>query len=194
MMDECDKVSGDSPETSKRDNTEPSGSSAKLPQEPHLSRTSLKRHLRKTYGQRLLERVKRYFRCMLDHAAYASNAVFLMRCRAMRILPRDYRVECRDIKNTNHVVRILDECSYRLMLADLHYNKLRKAQVSSLMDRLLKKLEKNLSPEDLSSVVGLAKAKYENVFDATSYRQNSMFDELLKEYGIDQKKKGVKKE
>ncbi|XP_077562797.1 uncharacterized protein LOC144178663 [Haemaphysalis longicornis] len=186
MLDESAKGAGDTLESSMLDKTELNDSSAKQP--PHVSPSSLKRHLRKTYGRRPMELVNRYFRSMFDLASYANNAAFLMRCRAMRIVPRAYRVDCRDIKNTRHVVRILDECSYRLMLADLDYNRLRKVQVSRLLERLHEKLEKIMSPEDLSSVVVLAKAKYENIFEATRDKQRGMFADLLKEYDIDQKK------
>ncbi|KAH7946407.1 hypothetical protein HPB49_024547 [Dermacentor silvarum] len=189
MPEESNKAAGDTLETSALDKTEMSEtSSAKQQQQSHSSPSSLKRHLRKTYGRRPMELVNRYFRSMFDLASYANNAAFLMRCRAMRVVPRVYRVECRDIKNTRHVVRILDECSYRLMLADLDYNRLRKVQVSRLLERLHEKLEKIMSPDDLRNVVLLAKGKYENVFEATRDKQRAMFADLLKEYDIEPKK------
>lgn len=185
MPEESNKAAGDTMETSalgKDDRM--SETSANQQQSP----SSLKRHLRKTYGRRPMELVNRYFRSMFDLASYANNSAFLMRCRAMRVVPRVYRVECRDIKNTRHVLRILDECSYRLMLADLDYNRLRKVQVSRLLERLHEKLEKIMSPEDLRNVVILAKARYENIFEATRDKQRGMFADLLKEYEIEPKK------
>lgn len=185
MLEESNKAAGDTMEMNaleKNDMSESSGS------KQHVSPSSLKRHLRKTYGRRPMELVNRYFRSMFDLAAYANNAAFLMRCRAMRVVPKAYRVDCQEIKNTRHVVRILDECSYRLMLADLDYNRLRKVQVSRLLERLHEKLEKIMSPEDLSSVVVLSKAKYENIFETTRDKQRNLFAELMKEYEIEQKK------
>ncbi|EEC00726.1 reverse transcriptase, putative [Ixodes scapularis] len=187
MLEDSNKAAGDTLETStldKHDMSESSGSNSKQ----HVSPSSLKRYLRKTYGRRPMELVNRYFRSMFDLASYANNAAFLMRCRAMRVVPRAYRVDCREIKNSRHVVRILDECSYRLMLADLDYNRLRKVQVTRLLERLHEKLEKIMSAEDLSSVVVLSKGKYESIFEATRDKQRNMFAELLKEYEIDQKK------
>uniref|UniRef100_A0A1E1WZW5 Putative reverse transcriptase n=1 Tax=Amblyomma aureolatum TaxID=187763 RepID=A0A1E1WZW5_9ACAR len=185
MPEESNKAAGDTMETSALGKDDKmSDTSANKQQSP----SSLKRHLRKTYGRRPMELVNRYFRSMFDLASYANNAAFLMRCRAMRVVPRVYRVECRDIKNTRHVVRILDECSYRLMLADLDYNRLRKVQVSRLLERLHEKLEKIMSAEDLRNVVVLAKARYENIFEATRDKQRAMFADLLKEYEIEPKK------
>ncbi|XP_075748063.1 uncharacterized protein LOC142813982 [Rhipicephalus microplus] len=192
MPEESNKAAGDTLETSALDKTEMSETSSNKQQpqqQPHASPSSLKRHLRKTYGRRPMEMVNRYFRSMFDLASYANNAAFLMRCRAMRVVPRAYRVECRGIKNTRHVMRVLDECSYRLMLADLDYNRLRKVQVSRLLERLHEKLEKIMSPEDLRNVVLLAKGKYENVFEATRDKQRAMFNDLLKEYDIEPNKK-----
>ncbi|KAK8768410.1 uncharacterized protein LOC144135124 [Amblyomma americanum] len=191
MPGESNKAAGDTVGTStlgKDDNM--SEASANKQQSP----SSLKRHLRKTYGRRPMELVSRYFRSMFDLALYANNAAFLMRCRAMRVVPRTYRVECRDINNTRHVVRILDECSYRLMLADLDYNRLRKVQVSRLIERLHEKLQKIISPEDLRKVVVMAKARYENIFEATRDKQRAMFADLLKEYEIEPKKTGENQE
>lgn len=191
MPEESNKAAGDTLETSALDKTDMSETSAnkQQQQQSHSSPSSLKRHLRKTYGRRPMEMVNRYFRSMFDLASYANNAAFLMRCRAMRVVPRVYRVDCRDIKNTRHVVRILDECSYRLMLADLDYNRLRKVQVSRLLERLHEKLEKIMSSDDLRNVVLLAKGKYENVFEATRDKQRAMFNDLLKEYDIEPNKK-----
>uniref|UniRef100_G3MMN1 Uncharacterized protein n=1 Tax=Amblyomma maculatum TaxID=34609 RepID=G3MMN1_AMBMU len=184
MPEESNKAAGDTMETSALGKDDKMSDTSANKQSP----SSLKRHLRKTYGRRPMELVNRYFRSMFDLASYANNAAFLMRCRAMRVVPRVYRVDCRDIKNTRHVVRILDECSYRLMLADLDYNRLRKVQVSRLLERLHEKLEKIMSPDDLRNVVVLAKARYENVFEATRDKQRAMFADLLKEYEIEPKK------
>ncbi|XP_064469402.1 uncharacterized protein LOC135384110 [Ornithodoros turicata] len=186
MLEESNKAAGDTLETST--NLDKSVGDMSETASKHVSPSSLKRHLRKTYGRRPMELVNRYFRSMFDLAAYANNSAFLMRCRAMRVVPKVYRVDCRDIKNTRHVIRILDECSYRLMLADLDYNRLRKVQVTRLLERLHEKLEKIMSAEDLRNVVLLSKTKYEHIFEATRDKQRGMFAELLKEYEIDQKK------
>ncbi|KAH7977369.1 hypothetical protein HPB49_001095 [Dermacentor silvarum] len=159
-------------------------SDASVDSQQALSPTSLKRHLRKAYGRRPMELVSRYFRAIFDLAAFANKAAFLARCRATRVVPPDYRVECREIKNTRHIVRILDKCSYKLMLADLEYNRMRKVQVSRLLELLHQKLEKVLTAEDLENVLSLSKAKYENIFEATRNRQRTLFTELLKEYEI----------
>ncbi|KAH9360481.1 hypothetical protein HPB48_009656 [Haemaphysalis longicornis] len=144
------------------DETEPNDSSAEPPEKTPLSASTLNWQQRKIYGRRSTELVKSYFRCMYELATHAN---FLMRCRAMRMVRRPYRVECDAIKNTRHVDRILDECSYRLMLADLDYNRLRKVQVSGLLERLHEQMKIIMSQEDLSSVVVMAKTKYENMFE-----------------------------
>ncbi|XP_077557124.1 uncharacterized protein LOC144171941 [Haemaphysalis longicornis] len=185
MLGESSKAAGDTLETSKRVKTEPNSSSAKQPQQPPLNLSSLKGDLRLTYGGRAAGLVDRYFRSMLDLAVFSSNATFLVRCRALGVVPREYRVDCRDIKYTHHVVRILDECSFRLMLADLDYNRLRRAQVSRLLERLHKDLGKVMSPEDLRRMVVLGEAKYKNIFEATRDKKRGIFAELRKEYGID---------
>ncbi|XP_077548050.1 uncharacterized protein LOC144160737 [Haemaphysalis longicornis] len=191
-MGESNKAAGDTHEMTMLDKTQLNGSLTKQPQQ--LSRSSLKRHLLKTYGLRPLDLVNRYFRSMFDVAVYASNAAFLMRCEAMRIVPREYRVDCRDIKYTHHVARILDECSFRLMLADLDYNQLRKLQKSRVLERLREKLEKVMSTEDLSSVVLMAEAKYETIFETTRDKQRGIFTDLLKEYDIDKNEENEKEE
>ncbi|XP_075535737.1 uncharacterized protein LOC142571345 [Dermacentor variabilis] len=179
----------DAVETSKTE-----GSDISVDSQQQLSPSSLKRHLRKAYGRRPMELVSRYFRAIFDLAAYANKAAFLARCRATRVVPPDYRVECRDIKNTRHIVRILDKCSYKLMLADLDYNRMRKVQVSRLLELLHEKLEKALTPEDLRNVLALSKAKYEKIFEATREQQRSLFTELLKEYEINAKEEGENEE
>ncbi|KAL1424745.1 hypothetical protein MTO96_019890 [Rhipicephalus appendiculatus] len=160
------------------------GSESSVESHQPLTPSSLKRHLRKTYGRRPMELVSRYFRAIFDLSAYANKAAFLARCRAMRVVPTDYRVDCPDIKNTRNVVRILDKCSYKLMLADLDYNRMRKVQVSRLLELLHQKLAKALSHDDLHSVLALSKAKYENIFEATREQQRATFADLLKEYKI----------
>ncbi|KAH9361810.1 hypothetical protein HPB48_003781 [Haemaphysalis longicornis] len=172
MLGHSNLASGDTRATSMLDKTGLNGSPVKKPPPPYLSRSTLKRHLRRTYGRRPMELVKRYFRSMFDLADYASYAAFLLRCRDMRIVPRCYRVECPDIKYTRHVLRILDECSYRLMLADLDYHRLRKLQLSSFLERVHERLEKIVSPEDLNAMVVLAKAKYNDIIHTS--RVNSL--------------------
>ncbi|XP_077548056.1 uncharacterized protein LOC144160742 [Haemaphysalis longicornis] len=132
--------------------------------QPPLNPSWLRRHLRETYGRRTMVLVKQYFRCMSDLAMYTNNAALLLRCRAMRIVPPEYRVRSRDTTCTRQVARILDECSYRLMLADLDYNLVRKLQVYAFLEPLLNKLEEIMYPEDLSHMVVLAEAMYGDVF------------------------------
>ncbi|XP_077547766.1 uncharacterized protein LOC144160012 [Haemaphysalis longicornis] len=194
MLGHSNLASGDSRATTMLDKKGLNGSPVKKPPPPYLSRSTLKRHLRRTYGRRPMELVKRYFRSMFDLADYASYAAFLLRCRDMRIVPRCYRVECPGIKYTRHVLRILDECSYRLMLADLDYHRLRKLQLSSFLERVHERLEKIVSPEDLNALVVLAKAKYDDIIHTSRVKQLGMFEELLKEYGIGQEKKDAKEE
>ncbi|XP_077559198.1 uncharacterized protein LOC144174390 [Haemaphysalis longicornis] len=180
------KAAGDTLDTGMLDETEPNDSSAEPPEKTPVSASTLSWQQRKIYGRRSTELVKSYFRCMYELATHAN---FLMRCRAMRMVRRPYRVECDAIKNTRHVDRILDECSYRLMLADLDYNRLRKVQVPGLLERLHEQMKIIMSQEDLSSVVVMAKAKYENMFEgATRDKQRGMFAELLKECEFEQNK------
>lgn len=194
MLEEANKAAGDTLEAAMVDKKELHDSSEQQLKQLHLRPSTLKWHLRMIYGRRLMVQVTRYFRSMSDLATYTSKVAFLGRCRAFGIVPREYRVECHDIKYTTHVTRILDEFSYRLMIADLDYHRMRKAQVSRVLERLHEKLEEVVSPEDLDSVVDLAEAKYENIFEATREKQRGMFAELLKEYGIDQKKNYDKEE
>ncbi|KAH9360555.1 uncharacterized protein LOC144167232 [Haemaphysalis longicornis] len=166
------------------DETEPNELPGEQPGKPLVNASTLDRRLRKTGGRCSKELVNIYCRSMWDLATHANNAAFLIRCRAIRIVPRPYRVECDAIKNTRHVDRILDECSYRLMLADLDYNRLRKVQLSRLLERLHEQLKAILPLEELSSVEVMAKTIYENIFVATRNKQRGLFAELLKEYKL----------
>ncbi|XP_077544513.1 uncharacterized protein LOC144156653 [Haemaphysalis longicornis] len=154
------------------------------PEKQYVNAATLDRQLRKTGDRRSMQLVNSYCRLMWDLATHSNNAAFLMRCRAMRIVPRPYRIECDAIKNTRHVDRILDECSYRLMLSDLNYNRLRKVQVYRLLERLNCQLKAILPPEELRSVEVMAKAIHDNIFVATRNEQRGMFAELLKEYEL----------
>ncbi|KAH6948801.1 hypothetical protein HPB50_026384 [Hyalomma asiaticum] len=152
-----------------------------------LMPSSLKSQILRDYGRRPVKLVTRYFRGVLDFSAHANKAVFLDRCRSKTVVPAEYRVECPAIKNTSNVVRILDMCSYKLMLADLDYNRIRKAQVSRKLELLHEKLEKVLTSEDLQNVLALCEKKYDNVFKATRDKQRAMFADLLEEYEINGK-------
>ncbi|KAH8034469.1 hypothetical protein MRX96_003284 [Rhipicephalus microplus] len=188
MPKELNKAAGDTLETSALSKAEVVATPAQTSL-PGLK--SLKRHLRKTYGDRSSEMVSRYFRSMLDLASYDNHTTFLMRCRTKQVVPHAYRIYCNNVKSTKQVVRILDEYTHKLMLSDLTYNRLRKVQVSTLIARLYEKLEKILSPDDFKSVVLLAKGKYESVFKATRDKQRAMFDDLLKERGIQETRRSA---
>ncbi|XP_077544512.1 uncharacterized protein LOC144156637 [Haemaphysalis longicornis] len=170
------------------DETEPKELPVEQPEKHPEKSVTLDRQLRKTGGRRSRELVNIYCHFNWDLATHANNAAFLMRCRAMSMVPRPYRVQCDAIKNTRHVDGILDECSYRLMLADLEYNRLRKTQLSRLLERLHGQLKAILPPEELRSVEVMAEAIYENIFVATGNKQRGMFAELLKEYELEPNK------
>ncbi|KAH8034481.1 hypothetical protein HPB51_024736 [Rhipicephalus microplus] len=152
-----------------------------------LALSHLKRHLRKTYGRRPMELVSRYFRAVFDYSTYTTKLAFLRRCRSMRVVPEEYRVVCHEIKNTRRIIQILDKCSYKLMLADLDYNQMRKTQVARLLELLHKKIEKALSHDDLQSMLNLSKIKYVQAFESARAKQRAKFDQLLKEYKLDGK-------
>lgn len=176
------KAAGDTLDMGMLDEKEPKELPAEQLEKPRMTASTLNRPLRKVSGHRSTELVNIYCRSMWDLATHTNNAAFLMRCRAMRIVPWPYRVECVSIKNTYHVDRILNGCSYRLLLADLDYSRLRKKQLSRLLQRLHKQLKAILPPEELSCVVVMAEAIYENVFEATRNKQRGMLAELVKEY------------
>ncbi|XP_077504900.1 uncharacterized protein LOC144114804 [Amblyomma americanum] len=192
MLEDASKACGDTLEAceqekpEKVDAAEPAGEPPDQELELPMpsSPTSLKRHLRKAYGRRPMELVSRYFRSLHDLATFANNETFLSRCRDLQMVPPAYRVECRGIKNTQHVIRILDKCSYRLMLADLEYNKVRKVQVSRLLEIQHEKLKMIMTEEDLHYILMMSKEKYENVFEATRDEQRGAFAQLLREYEI----------
>ncbi|XP_077543385.1 uncharacterized protein LOC144155666 [Haemaphysalis longicornis] len=179
------KAAGDTLDTGMLDETERKELSA---EQSGKTASTLNRPLPKTSGRRSTELVNIYCRSMWDLATHANNAALLMRCRAMRIVPRRYRVKCDAIKNTRQVDRILDECSYRLMLADLDYSRLRKTQLSRFLERLHEQLKAILPTEELNSVVVMAEAIYENIFEATWNKQRAMFAELVKEYELEPNK------
>ncbi|KAH6945528.1 hypothetical protein HPB50_008874 [Hyalomma asiaticum] len=81
-----------------------------------LTPISLKRQLRKGYGRPVMELLTRYFRALYDLSAYVNKVAFLNRCRSMNVVPAEYRVQCPDINNTRHIIRLLGICSYKLML------------------------------------------------------------------------------
>ncbi|XP_077548047.1 uncharacterized protein LOC144160728 [Haemaphysalis longicornis] len=185
MLEDSNEAEGDILDTSIVDEAEVDGSSAEQSPQPHLSPASLTRHLCNIYGRRPMRLVNRYFRFMFNLAVFSSNVTYLTRCRTLRVVPREYRAECPDIKNTHRVARILDDCSYQLMVADLKYNRKRKLQVSRFVERLLEKLEEVMSPEDLGSVVALASSKYKDVLGISRDEQRYMFAELLTENDTD---------
>ncbi|KAH6944478.1 hypothetical protein HPB50_003362 [Hyalomma asiaticum] len=158
-----------------------------------LTLFSLKRKLRKDYDRRVMELLSRYFRAIYDLSAFANKVTFLNRCRFMNVVPAEYRVQCPDINNTRHIVRLLGICSYKLMLADLKHSQTRKEQVVHLLELLHDELADVLSSEDLHDVLALSKVKYENDFEATRAKQCVMFAELLEEYEINSKKEKDKR-
>lgn len=160
------------------------GDSSRVDSLESLVPSSLKRQLLRHYGRRPVEIVSWYLRTTLDLSAYANKVAFLDRCRSKSVVPAEYRVECPDIKKNGNVVRLLDKCSYKLMLVDLDYNRLGKAQVSAQLQLLHKKLATVLHSEDLQKVLALCKDKYEKVFEATREKQRAMFAELIEEYEL----------
>ncbi|KAH6948804.1 hypothetical protein HPB50_026387 [Hyalomma asiaticum] len=183
MSDVAVKGCGDALEVSDVLEADGSDSSSVDSLEP-LIPSSLERQILRDYGRRPVEIVICYFRGVLDFSAYANKAAFLGRCRSKRVVPVQYRVECPDIKNTHNIVRILDICSYKLMVADLDYNRIRKGQVSRKLEMLHENLANVLSAQDLHNVLALCKEKYNSVLKATREKQRAMFAELLEEYKI----------
>ncbi|KAH9360662.1 hypothetical protein HPB48_004794 [Haemaphysalis longicornis] len=185
MLDESNEEAADALEASLIDNVELNDSSDEQPPEVHTGLSSLKQCLRVTYGRHAMPPLGRYFRSVFELAKCSSNLAFLERCRAMCVVPRHYRAQCRrGIKYTRRVGRILDETSYRLMLADLQYSRLRKEDLRRFLVVLKEQLENNLSLRDLSHVADLGEAKYAKIFDEAMDEHHGILAE--QEYGIEQ--------
>ncbi|KAK8778244.1 hypothetical protein V5799_020415 [Amblyomma americanum] len=191
MSEDPNNAAGDATDTSALDKDDKmSETSANIRQ----SLLSLKRHVRKTYGPRPMKLVSRYFRYISNLAVHADNAAFLKLCRRMGVTAPPYRVECRGIKNADHVVRILQSVSYWLMMDDDKCVRKRRVRASRLLDRLYAKLEKIMSVEDMINMVILATERYENILEATRNKHRAMLLDLLEKYGygygIEQKDSG----
>ncbi|KAK8779304.1 hypothetical protein V5799_019355 [Amblyomma americanum] len=191
MSEDPNNAAGDATDTSALDKDDKmSETSANIRQ----SILSLKRHVRKTYGPRPMKLVSRYFRCITNVAVYAGRAAFLELCRLKPVMPQVYRVEYLGIKDVHHVIRIPDRCSYRLMMDDDKYVRMRRMRASRLLDRLYAKLEKIMSVEDLINMMILAIARYVNIFNATRDKRRAMFLDMIEKYGygygIEQKDSG----
>ncbi|XP_077541151.1 uncharacterized protein LOC144153372 [Haemaphysalis longicornis] len=98
------------------------------------------------------------------HLAGLAGSFMALYDHAKDIVPRDYRVQCRGIKYTRHIGRILDECSYRIMLADLDYSRVLHVLLRRSLVDLNGKLANILFPKDMSRMAYLAKAKYAKTF------------------------------
>ncbi|KAH9372850.1 hypothetical protein HPB48_009884 [Haemaphysalis longicornis] len=123
---------------------------------------------------------------MVEIAEWSSNLIFLARCLALEMIPRDSRVECRVRKCTRHIVRILNECSYRLILHYQDYSRLRKEKLRRSLLDLHEKLENILSMRDLNRVGDLAEVKYAKLFDYDMEFKSGVLGDLPEEYGFQQ--------
>lgn len=84
------------------------------------------------------------------------------------------------IRNTREVVRILDECSYRLMCHDQQYHMLRRAQLSKQLTRTEDQLENLLSMQDYQRLCAVVKAHRSDLFSRIRDEQRKAVDCLRK--------------
>jgi len=150
----------------------------------HAPLKKLREMILQKFDRKGLNMLNGYIKNKLSMAKFANNNAFLVRCRVMEVVPVCYRQECGKIRNTREVIRILDRFSVLLMEADLHYNKLRKRQVSQFLINKEQQLRELFDEEVFTQVVGVVKDAYETKFNRIKDAQRKNFDALLKEYGI----------
>lgn len=138
MSDVAIKGGGDAdvPDSPKTDGTSYSSDSSVESFQP-LTPSSPERHPCKAYGRRpveLMEPVRPSYRRSL--AVNGNKMVYPARCRSIRVVPAVCIAEFAQIRDPRHVVRILDTSSYKLMLTDLDYNRMRKvSRIAAAPDR-----------------------------------------------------------
>ncbi|KAH6932881.1 hypothetical protein HPB50_010489 [Hyalomma asiaticum] len=98
-----------------------------------LTPSSSQRQPRKVYGRRPMEIVQPVLPSHLrSPGVYGSKMVHPARCHSKRVVLVVRLAELSQMRDPGHVVRILDICSHKLMLTDLDYNRMRKAQLSCI--------------------------------------------------------------
>ncbi|XP_022699589.1 knob-associated histidine-rich protein-like isoform X2 [Varroa jacobsoni] len=131
----------------------------------------------------------RYNKLGSQFADFSNNVAFLTRCANMMMVPKSHRVYNDHVRNTRAVVRLLDQCSYRVMIADLEHNRRRKYQVMKNRERIEIRLKDIMSPEDFEEVRKICDENREVHFTEVKERQRKEYQDLLDEYKTHETKK-----
>ncbi|XP_022653121.1 uncharacterized protein LOC111267348 isoform X1 [Varroa jacobsoni] len=142
---------------------------------------NLRKQLRSHYNEKVMAMVARYIDEMELNAEIVNNINYLRRCRHLGIIPKEYWMINSSIRNTREAVRMLDECSYRLMCHDQQYHMLRRAQLTKQLARTEDQLKKLLSQQDHQRLCAVVKEHRSGIFSHIRDEQRKAVDSLRKE-------------
>ncbi|OQR77935.1 hypothetical protein BIW11_06741 [Tropilaelaps mercedesae] len=142
---------------------------------------NLRKQLRSRCDAKTMLVVTRYIEEMELSAEVVNNINYLRRCRDLCIIPREYWMINASIRNTREVLRMLDECSYRLMCHDQQYHMLRRAQLTKQLSRTEEQLEKLLSLQDHQRLCAVVRGHRSDLFSRIRDEQRKAVDVLRKE-------------
>lgn len=141
----------------------------------------MRKHMRNQYNDKTMLVANRYIEEMERSAEIVNNINYLRRCRDLGIIPREYWMNNASIRNTREVLRMLDECSYRLMCHDQHYHMLRRGQLTKQLTRTEQQLEKMLTLQDYQRFCAVVKTHRNDIFARIRDEQRKAVDGLRKE-------------
>jgi len=131
-----------------------------------------------------LDLVKKYSDNRLSLAEYSNSIKYLTRCRQLGVIPSEYWQDTDQMKKTKNIQALLDEFSFRLMMADLDYNKRRRDQVSKHLQQLKPKLRDEISEEQMHRLNDVVSDEYNRLYISIKEEQRAKVVELLKAYDM----------
>ncbi|OQR79545.1 hypothetical protein BIW11_05664 [Tropilaelaps mercedesae] len=154
----------------------------------------LREWVKSKYQPKAVNLMVRYNKLGAQFAEFSNNVAFLGRCANMMVVPKTHRVYNDHVRNTRAVVRLLDQCSYQVMIADLEHNHRRKVQVKKNRERIESRLAEMMSPEDFEEVRKICDENREVYFADMKERQRKEYQDLLDEYKAHETKKKRKRQ
>ncbi|XP_003744178.1 uncharacterized protein LOC100898609 [Galendromus occidentalis] len=161
----------------------PERANRKLPDDIAATR-ELRHRLVEELGREGLNPFNNYLKNQVELAKFKVTSEFLIRCRALSILPVQYRLSNSQVQNTLYMRRLLEGFSYQLMKAELRYSQKRCSQIERLLsgryDSLKEIYDESLLKEIVSLVDSVHKRRYEEFLKI----KNDDYQSLIEEYNI----------
>ncbi|XP_003744139.1 uncharacterized protein LOC100905288 [Galendromus occidentalis] len=146
----------------------------------------LRERIKQKYQAKTVNLLVRYNKLGSQFADFSNNVAFLSRCANMSMIPKLHRVYNHEVRNTRVVVRILDQCSYKILMADLDHNRRRKYQVRKNRESVEHRLREIMSEEDFDEIQKICAENEEQHFSEVKEKQRREFSELVEEYKINE--------